>query len=276
MNTLTPLRYPGGKTKLYKKVSDIILQNKLQGCTYVEPFVGGAGLAMKLLDEALVTNLIMNDFDYHIYAFWYCVINLSDELINLINITPVTLKEREKQKEVYTNYKKYDILYVGFSTLYLNRTNRSGVLKAGPIGGQKQTGNYLIDCRFKKVKIISKIKHISKYKNDIKLYNLDVLEFIKELNREDSNLFVNFDPPYYNKGAELYTNFFVDKDHIRLKEAIDKLRFPWITTYDNCDFISSLYSEYKSEIISLTYTAGKAKKGEELLFYSNDLIISDN
>ena len=98
MNTLTPLRYPGGKTKLYKKVSDIILQNKLQGCTYVEPFVGGAGLAMKLLDEALVTNLIMNDFDYHIYAFWYCVINLSDELINLINITPVTLKEREKAK----------------------------------------------------------------------------------------------------------------------------------------------------------------------------------
>ena len=276
MNTLTPLRYPGGKTKLYKKVSDIILQNKLQGCTYVEPFVGGAGLAMKLLDEALVTNLIMNDFDYHIYAFWYCVINLSDELINLINITPVTLKEREKQKEVYTNYKKYDILYVGFSTLYLNRTNRSGVLKAGPIGGQNQTGNYLIDCRFNKVKIISKIKHISKYKNDVKLYNLDVLEFIKELNREDSNLFVNFDPPYYNKGAELYTNFFVDKDHIRLKEAIDKLRFPWITTYDNCDFISSLYSEYKSEIISLTYTAGKAKKGEELLFYSNDLIISDN
>ena len=181
MNTLTPLRYHGGKTKLYKKVSDIILQNKLQGCTYVEPFVGGAGLAMKLLDEALVTNLIMNDFDYHIYALLYCVINLSDELINLINITPVTLKEREKQKEVYTNYKKYDILYVGFSTLYLNRTNRSGVLKAGPIGGQKQTGNYLIDCRFNKVKIISKIKHISKYKNDIKLYNLDVLEFIKEL-----------------------------------------------------------------------------------------------
>lgn len=276
MNTLTPLRYPGGKTKLFKKVSSIIEYNNLQGCTYVEPFVGGAGLAIKLLDENLVNKLIINDFDYHIYAFWYCVLNHPNELVELIVNTQVTLEEREIQKEIYINSENYNILDVGFSTLYLNRTNRSGVLKAGPIGGKKQTGNYLIDCRFNKDKIINKIKHISNYKNNINLYNLDVLEFIKELNKKDNNLFINFDPPYYNKGAELYTNFFIDKDHIRLKQSIDKLKFPWITTYDNCEFISSLYSEYKSEIISLTYTAGKAKKGEELLFYSNNLIISNN
>ena len=130
MNTLTPLRYPGGKTKLFKKVSSIIEYNNLQGCTYVEPFVGGAGLAIKLLDENLVNKLIINDFDYHIYAFWYCVLNHPNELVELIVNTQVTLEEREIQKEIYINSENYNILDVGFSTLYLNRTNRSEIGRA--------------------------------------------------------------------------------------------------------------------------------------------------
>ena len=271
MNTLTPLRYPGGKTKLFKKVSGIIKHNNLQGCTYVEPFVGGAGLAIKLLDENFVDKLIINDYDYHIYAFWYCVLNHPNELVELIVNTQVTLEEREIQKEIYINPGNYNIIDVGFSTLYLNRTNRSGVLKAGPIGGKKQTGNYLIDCRFNKIKIIDKIRHIYEFHDFIEIYNLDALDFIDMLNDIQQPLFVNFDPPYYNKGAELYTNFFNDNDHINLKNAIDNVRHPWITTYDNCNFISNLYAEYRRQLITLTYTAGKNKKGEELLFYSNDL-----
>lgn len=271
MNTLTPLRYPGGKTKLFKKVSGIIKHNNLQGCTYVEPFVGGAGLAIKLLDENFVDKLIINDYDYHIYAFWYCVLNHPNELVELIVDTQVTLEEREIQKEIYMNPGNYNIIDVGFSTLYLNRTNRSGVLKAGPIGGKKQTGNYLIDCRFNKIKIIDKIRHIYEFHDLIEIYNLDALDFIDMLNDIQQPLFVNFDPPYYNKGAELYTNFFNDNDHINLKNAIDNVRHPWITTYDNCNFISNLYAEYRRQLITLTYSAGKNKKGEELLFYSNDL-----
>lgn len=271
MNTLTPLRYPGGKTKLFKKVSGIIKHNNLQGCTYVEPFVGGAGLAIKLLDENFVDKLIINDYDYHIYAFWYCVLNHPNELVELIVDTQVTLEEREIQKEIYMNPGNYNIIDVGFSTLYLNRTNRSGVLKAGPIGGKKQTGNYLIDCRFNKIKIIDKIRHIYEFHDLIEIYNLDALDFIDMLNDIQQPLFVNFDPPYYNKGAELYTNFFNDNDHINLKNAIDNVRHPWITTYDNCNFISNLYAEYRCQLITLTYSAGKNKKGEELLFYSNDL-----
>lgn len=271
MNTLTPLRYPGGKTKLFKKVSDIIIQNNLQGCTYVEPFVGGAGLAIKLLDKNIVNNLIINDFDYHIYCFWYCVLYRTNELINLIDITPITLEERLIQKSIYNNPENYNEIDIAFSTLYLNRTNRSGVLKAGPIGGQKQNGNYLIDCRFNKDKIIKKIVYISNYKDNIEVYNLDAIDFIEILNYRQEQLFINFDPPYYNKGAELYTNFFNDNDHIRLKYAIDNVRHPWITTYDNCDFIYNLYREYRNEMISLTYTAGTVKKGKELLFYSNRL-----
>lgn len=273
MNTLTPLRYPGGKTKLFIKVSNIINYNNLQGCTYAEPFVGGAGLAIKLLDENIVNNLIINDFDYHIYCFWYCVIHHTDELIKFIQLTPITLEEREHQKTIYNTPQKYSLIEVAFSTLYLNRTNRSGVLKAGPIGGQKQNGKYLIDCRFNKEKIIEKVEHISHYRNHIEIYNLDALEFIEILNQHQEQIFINFDPPYYNKGSELYTNFFVDSDHIRLKEAIDNIQYPWITTYDNCEFIYNLYANYRNELLSLTYTAGKPKRGEELLFYSNNLEI---
>lgn len=276
MNTLTPLRYPGGKTKLFKKVSEIIVQNDLQGCTYAEPFVGGAGLAIKLLDENVVNNLILNDYDYHIYCFWYCVINYTNELINLINTTPITLDERERQKDIYNKPDTYSVIEVAFSTLYLNRTNRSGVLKAGPIGGQKQDGKYLLNCRFNKEKIIEKILHIAQFKDNIELFNLDAIDFIEVINLNHGQLFVNFDPPYYNKGAELYTNFFVDNDHIQLKRSIDNVKHPWITTYDYCEFIENLYQEYRYEIITLSYSAGKSRKGHELLFYSNDLHIPNN
>lgn len=276
MFTISPLRYPGGKTKLYNKVSKIITENMLQGCTYVEPFVGGAGLAIKLLDNNIVNNLIINDFDYHIYCFWYCVIHHHSELIELINSTPITLVERELQKNIFNNTNKYSMLEVAFSTLFLNRTNRSGVLKAGPIGGQKQDGKYLLNCRFNKEKIIEKILHITQFRDNIELFNLNAIDFIEIINQNCGQLFVNFDPPYYNKGAELYTNFFVDNDHIQLKKAIDNVKHPWITTYDYCEFIENLYQEYRHEIITLSYSAGKSKKGHELLFYSNDLHIPNN
>lgn len=264
MKIISPLRYPGGKAILYDKVKKIVVDNKLTDMIYVEPFAGGFGLGIKLMTNNIINSFIINDYDYHIYAFWKVLFTRTKDLINFINNVNVTLNEWIIQKEIYINYKNYNLVEIACSTLFLNRTNYSGVLTGGPIGGQKQIGNYKIDCRFNKQKLTQMIEELSKYKSKVKVYNYDAIKLIKKL-KEKQNLFYNFDPPYVSKGKELYANFYENKDHILLGKTIDRLVIgKWIMTYDNNDLIKNLYQNYNIEEFVLPYFAGKKKKGTEL------------
>ncbi|MFW2500389.1 DNA adenine methylase [Clostridium diolis] len=280
IKTYSPLRYPGGKNKLSAYVEKLISLKNLNKSTYVEPFCGGAAVALSLLINGHVGNIIINDYDRAIYAFWYSVLNNSDEFCDLINSTHITIDEWYKQKIIQENKAEESLLSLGFSTLFLNRTNRSGIIKAGVIGGKEQKGNYKLDCRFNKADIISKIKLISEYKDRIQLYNLDTEELIEDvitkLNRKS---FIFFDPPYYNKGALLYTNFYTHNDHLSLANKIKNIKYhSWIITYDNTPEISRMYTQYVNEKYKLNYSVQNKHKGEEVIFYSNTLskIISSN
>ena len=235
--TISPLRYPGGKAKVYKQVSELLVKNNRIGTTYIEPFAGGCGLALMLLKNNMVSNLILNDIDKSIYCFWKSVLKYNNELCQMIESAILSLEEREIQKSIQINKekidtrKKEDVLKLGFSTFYLNRVNRSGIIKAGVIGGIKQSGNYKMDCRFNKKKLIEKIQEIYAYRDKIRFYNLDVIDFLKRIKKKDS--FIFFDPPYYKKGKELYVNFYEHENHLNLANKISKLRNDWIVTYDN-------------------------------------------
>ena len=219
MSTLSPLRYPGSKNKTYNYIKYLVALNNCD--TYIEPFVGGGSVAIKLLLNKDVKSIMINDYDKAIYALWYSVLNHTDELIELIKNTEITIEEWHKQKEINKN-KEYNnnLLEIGFSTLFLNRTNRSGILKAGVIGGLNQTGNYRLDCRFNKSSIITKIQNMAQYKKNIKLYNKDAEDFIKQNITKTKNSLIFLDPPYYNKGPELYVNFYRKDNHISLANTI--------------------------------------------------------
>jgi len=174
----SPLRYPGGKAKIAPLVELIIQKSQLKDFVYIEPFAGGSGVALSLLFDGIAKDIIINDYDKAIYSFWKSILEETNDFITLINNTPITIEEWRRQKEIYTTRNKKYSLELGFATFYLNRTNRSGILSAGPIGGFDQTGNYLIDARFNKEKMTNKILKISKYKNHIKCYNKDILSFI--------------------------------------------------------------------------------------------------
>ncbi|MBM7869278.1 DNA adenine methylase [Clostridium pascui] len=271
----SPLRYPGGKNKLATCVEKLIYQKKLNKSTYVEPFCGGAAVALYLLINGHVYDIIINDYDRSIYAFWYSVINHSDELCNKIRSTEITIEEWHRQKVIQLNKNNEDLLTLGFSTLFLNRTNRSGILKAGVIGGLEQDGNYKLDCRFNKQQIIDKINLISSYRNKIRLYNLDteklIDDVIKKLKRKS---FIFFDPPYYNKGESLYTNFYKHEDHLSLSNKIKTIKYhSWIVTYDNVEEIKNMYKEFKNETYGINYSAQRKYKGSEVIVYSKTLAI---
>lgn len=277
LKTYSPLRYPGGKNILSKYIIKLIEANNLNGCTYIEPYTGGGAVALKLLIDGIVDHIIINDYDRSIYAFWYSVLNYTDELCNLIQNIDINIDNWYKQKEIQKNKDIEDILTLGFSTLFLNRTNRSGIIKAGVIGGLKQDGNYKLDCRFKKDDIIQKIKTIASHKEHISLYNYDTLKLILNIipHIENSKL-IFFDPPYYKKGSSLYVNYYKHNDHLRLSNAIKNLKdVPWIVTYDNEPEIAEMYMDFRYKVYGIRYTAGKKYIGKEIMFYSDNLILND-
>ncbi|USE70856.1 DNA methyltransferase [Pseudoalteromonas maricaloris] len=270
--TPSPLRYPGGKTAITPMVTELINTNNLRTAHYVEPYAGGAGLALSLLFNGSVPHIHLNDIDISIWSFWHSILYRTDEFIELIEKTDITLDEWHKQKAIQESKSIVDSLTLGFSSFFLNRTNRSGIIqKAGVIGGLEQKSSYKLDCRFNKSDLILKIRKIASFSNQIHIYNMDAIDFIKHIETHIERSFYCIDPPYFVKGQSLYTNFYEPNDHERLASAISEIKGKWVMTYDYAETIKNLYSKYRLFTFSLNYSAADKKKGTELLIASTTL-----
>lgn len=273
MISKSPLRYPGGKVKLYPFMEQLIRQNTVNPPIYVEPFAGGAGLALELLFNDNVERIMINDLDPAIYSFWYSI--TSEEtfhlFINRVNEVDININEWKIQKDIYMHQDIHNKLELGFATFFLNRCNRSGILKAGPIGGQKQNGNYRIDCRFNKDRLIPLLRKIYDNRNRIDVTNLNAKDFIEYIDVNYDNLFIYLDPPYVDKGYQLYKNSFTKEDHVSLSKTIKGLKNKWFVTYDNTELIKELYSDCKTEIFNIQYSAGTKRIENEIAVYSDSI-----
>lgn len=271
--TYSPLRYPGGKTQLSRFVMQLLELNKLDDIVYVEPFAGGFGAGLELLFKNKVKSVIINDYDIAIYSIWYAILNETERFINDIINAKINIQEWEIQKNIYNKSLEEKIYSydLAFATYFLNRTNRSGIITGGPIGGKNQNGKYKLDCRFNKSDLIRKIVRISDYKDKIQLYNMEANDFIDKiiLRHNPNKIFIFFDPPYYEQGKNLYTNFFKHEDHLNLQEKINNLSdYYWILTYDNKDEILSIYEDYSKYLYSINYSASNVRKAKEILIPS--------
>lgn len=276
-NFYSPLRYPGGKGKLSNYIQLLVEYNLLTDGHYVEPYAGGASVALSLLFNEFVRTIHINDFDYRIYSFWYSVLYETESFCEKINETTIDIENWQIQKEIQKNPEKYNQLEIGFSTFFLNRTNRSGILKAGVIGGIDQKGDWKLDARFNKEDLIQRIKKISRFKNRIKLYNQDAVELTIQLSKTlpKKTLFY-FDPPYYKKGKDLYINFYEHADHLQISKLIGELTNKyWLVSYDNNANIKEFYKPFLQQTYELNYHAGNATKGTEILIYSDNLIVPE-
>lgn len=277
MDFFSPLRYPGGKGKVSDFFKNIIQDNNLLDGTYIEPYVGGGSVALSLLINEYVNNIIINDKDISIYAFWYSVLFETDVLCKMIQDSPINMDIWKKQKCIQQNKINEDYISLGFSTFFLNRTNRSGILNAGVIGGNNQIGNYKMDVRMNKKDLIRRIQRIADYSDRITLYNSDAVELISKIdpNLQDNSIYY-FDPPYYIKGKGLYMNYYMDKDHQDIANTIKEIRnnHKWIVSYDNVPFIRNLYQEFRQKEFELNYYAGTVSKGKEVMIFSDNINIS--
>ncbi|SEK11902.1 DNA adenine methylase [Achromobacter sp. NFACC18-2] len=270
--TETPLRYPGGKSQLAPFVTDLLRANGLLTGVYAEPFAGGAGLAFRLLFAGHVSEIWLNDIDPAIYGFWHSVLHDTEALCDRIQKTPVTIEEWHRQHERLFA-KEGTSLDLGYAAFFLNRTNRSGIITGGVIGGKKQAGDYKIDCRFNKEGLLSKIRRIASHKEVIKLTQLDAETCIPLWEKTlPKRALMNIDPPYYVQGKDLYTNFYKPEDHKQLAQAIRKLKCPWMLTYDDAAEVKALYRGLPLYKKGLNYFAQVKRQANELLVLSPKLV----
>jgi len=276
--TLSPLRYPGGKTALAPFLLNVIRANGLLGGEYAEPYAGGAGAALELLLHEHVERIWINDIDYHIYALWMSCLTDAEQFLEMLEHVRLDVREWQKQRNIYLNPKAHTRLAVGYATFYLNRCNHSGILlKAGPIGGMTQNGKWKIGARFNVSELKKRIERINSYGDRIQVTNLDAIKFIRDvLIRKSSlsRLLVYLDPPYYVRGRELYLNHYFHDDHKKLCQYIvQQEHFKWIMSYDNCSEIRNMYKAMRQLSFGLNYSVNRVRVGNELIICNKNLAL---
>jgi len=272
----SPLRYPGGKAPFAPFIAKVMEVNGVLGGHYLEPYAGGAGVALDLLFQGHASHIHINDADPAVYAFWVSVTQHSRELLELLESTPVTMDEWFKWRSVLREDCTASLVKKGFATLFMNRTNRSGILKAGVIGGKDQEGAYKLDARFKRDVISARILAIAERAKDITVYSEDSLALLKRCKAflpKESLIYL--DPPYYVKGKGLYRNYYGHDDHVAIAKTIQGKSFKrnWVVSYDNVDEIRAMYQLIHKEEYGLNYTAQRRYVGSEVMFFSEGLIV---
>lgn len=273
----SPLRYPGGKGKLAPFMKCLIETTGHVGGTYIEPFAGGAGIALDLLENNVVSQIVINDLDKGIYSFWRALLSETDRFVDEVYNAPLNIEEWNKQRDIMLKSGKKYSFELGFATFYMNRTNRSGIIKGGVIGGLNQEGNWKLDARFNKENLVKRISKIAARKEDIHIYNKDVSTLIKKyLQKYEDNAFVYFDPPYFKKGKQLYLNFFDYEDHARIEKMIrESVKCDWIITYDDVPEIANIYANYEVRRFDLNYSAAEKYTASEIIVFSSADMIPD-
>lgn len=268
----SPLRYPGGKRKLANYVKLVMLENGLVGAEYIEPYAGGASIALMLLFEEFASHIHINDLNPSVHAFWKVVLTESEELCARIESVDVTVEEWRRQRALQ-DASDPDEFDLAFSTFFLNRTSRSGVIGGGIIGGWEQTGKWKIDARFNRVDLIRRIRKIARFSSRITVSGLDAADYLADNLSLIERPFLYLDPPYYCKGSDLYQSFYRHDDHAQIAKVVSALKVPWIVSYDTTAEIEELYRDFRSVRYDLYYSAADRYRGSEVMFFSDGLSI---
>jgi DNA adenine methylase len=278
MRYSSPLRYPGGKAALSDFLTDVIDLNELRGCKYYEPYAGGAGAALTLLMDDVVSEVYLNDLDLRVYSFWRAALNCTDQFLSRIANVAVTIDEWKKQHEICVHPSRYSLFEVGFAAFFMNRCNRSGVLTgAGPIGGHSQKGKWRIDVRFNREALSERLLWLKRFRKSIHVSRNDAIDFLsRELprGRGRSRVFVYLDPPYVIKGQRLYLNAHDTKDHTALSNYLHKQkRLPWIMSYDDSQLVRTLYASCEVSTLPIRYTLQDKRDAHELIIAPGNLAV---
>lgn len=235
---ISPLRYPGGKSRALERIMPLIQKFD----EYREPMVGGASVFFAVRQKfGKKKKYWINDKNKELYLFWkYC----KEEPKALVSEIRRLKKKYKQGEELYryllSNKDKFTELQRAVRFFILNRISYSGLVESG---GYSQLS---FEKRFTKSSI-KRIYKASKLLQGVKITNLD---YFKLLRGTVKDTFIFLDPPYmskteaklYGKNGKFHTGF----NHKQLYEYMVKCRHKWLITYDDCQGIQDIYKFAKS------------------------------
>ena len=241
---------------------------------------------MDLLLKDDIEFVYLNDADLGIASFWEAIRTEPERLIDEIMTVEVSvnhwLEVRNRRKELIERFNardeddpKYNF-ELGFLTFYLNRTNISGIIDGGCVGGMQQSGKYRIDCRFSRDGLASKVSRIAKKASSFAVSCMDGVDFLSEkfrvLLKENgyslSDSLVYIDPPYVKQGKNLYFNSMGETEHRRLAGTLKNWTCEnWFLTYDNSPLVKELYRGWDMRLLSVKYSANSRERASELAIF---------
>ncbi len=273
--SVTPLRYPGGKTWLLDYVKEFLKFHRLEPIALVEPYAGSASISIGLLRVGLVQEAFISEKDPLIVAFWNAVLENNDELIEYVSTLEISMDTWFSSKKYlsYDSAEKYSTIELAGAFLFFNRTNYSGIIKGGPLGGKRQESSYKLDCRFNRKRIMEKIRNLQGLEGRLHVSESDGIDFMEKMamNGPEEMIFY-IDPPYYGAGKNLYRYYFTDKEHEELSAFLTTLELPWLLSYDDAEFIKALYKKKTKFPVYTDYQSGYLKKDVKELLISNYII----
>lgn len=275
------LRYPGGKARFTDFISKSIISSGENAEVFVEPFCGGAGAAIALLEAGHVRRIALNDLDPLVSAFWKVVFGKSGEtrsdinwLIGAVESADISVAEWRRQKSL----KPSSIREASWKCLYLNRTSFNGILhQAGPIGGWEQKKRTL-DVRFNREKLIKRLIALYEFRDRVERVEGVSWETFCDHYKKSTEAYIYLDPPYYHRAEQLYGHLFDDDMHRAMRDYLLELRTPWMLSYDDAQEVRALYGHLggiDGRVIDQTYSAhpvgGASFVGRELFFSNRTL-----
>jgi DNA adenine methylase len=270
----SPLRYPGGKGKLAGFFKEIFRLNRLIDGEYAEPYAGGASIALALLFSEHARRVHINDLDRSVYAFWHSALKRTSDFTRFVLSVPLTVAEWERQREVQASKARAPLFELGCSTFFLNRTNRSGIVTGGLIGGIVQDSEWGIDARFNREELVQRVERVSRYRDRISLTQLDAMRFLDDVVAHlPTKSLTYLDPPYFIQGQRLYARYYDTDDHEAISKRVARLRTPWVVSYDAAPEIQRLYGTHPNLIYGLSYSAADHYRGAEAMFFSDSLSV---
>ncbi len=259
----SPLRYPGSKRRLAEYIKQTLKQNGCHPDIFIEPFAGGASVALKLLNEDIVKQIGLIELDPLVADFWKTVFFDTDWLVEQVKNIEITVE----QWSLFKNSVYADRRERALACLFLNRTSFSGIIaRAGPIGGYQQNSQYKIDCRFPRDTLIQRIRQAGSFRKRVAfVWRISWKQGISRIRRKqelgklpNSNLLFYFDPPFFEKANQLYNYYFNNRRHKLLRNYILTLEDNWILSYDSPERVLELYgNDLSSANIDMRYSTGR-------------------
>ena len=262
MKYTTPLRYPGGKSRAIKFLSQHL--PKIE--SYREPFLGGGSMALYVTQTYPNTDVWVNDLYYPLYAFWMTLRDHGQQLCDDLRELKTELGESyDAHKMAFDDAKdklNNDLYESGFNFYVANKCSFSGLTANSSFSKQASRANFTF-------RGIDKLPALSELIQGWRITNHSYEEMLY-----GRNAFVFLDPPYaikdnlYGNKGDMHKSF----DHEWFAAQACASDNKCMITYNSELFIKDRFPDWYQKDWDLTYTMRSSgtytkdqKKRKELL-----------